>query len=53
MAQKTTNPVGTRWNQKEYLCLEWLAKETSRTRSGAIKWAVEKVAKDMGYNPKK
>lgn len=45
--------VGTRWNQEELAYLEWLAKETSRTQSGAIKWAVAKVAKEMGYTPKK
>jgi len=41
--------VGSRWNEIELPILEWLSKETSRTPSGTIKWAVAKVAKEMGY----
>jgi len=55
MAEKkiTNKMVGSRWNQEELPILEWLSKETSRTPSGAIKWAVAKAAKELGYVPPK
>jgi hypothetical protein len=51
--KKTNKMVGSRWNQDELPILEWLSKETSRTPSGAIKWAVAKVAKELGYKPER
>jgi hypothetical protein len=51
--KKTNKMVGSRWNQDELPILEWLSKETSRTPSGAIKWAVAKVAKELGYKSEK
>jgi hypothetical protein len=32
--------------------LDWLAKETLRDRSGVIRWALSKAAKELGYVPK-
>ncbi len=51
--QKISTPIGLKVNQDELAMLEWLMKETSRTRSGAIKWACLKAAKELGYVPPK
>lgn len=47
------NSVHVRMDKEGIALLDWLAKETLRDRSGVIRWALAKAAKEMGYDPKK
>ncbi len=49
---KTQRSVGVKHNDEEMATLEWLMQETMRDKSSAIKWAVAKTAKELGYAPK-
>lgn len=40
-------------SREELDIANWLAQKTKRTRSGAIKWATEKAATELGYRPPK
>jgi hypothetical protein len=51
-AKRTTcKTIGVVHNPEELAALEWLAKETMRKPGPTMKWAVAKVAKEMGYKP--
>lgn len=51
--KKTTKTIGVVHNAEELAVLEWLCKETMRKPGPAIKWAVAKAAKELGYSPDK
>lgn len=51
VTKQATTPVGIKANAEELAAIDWLAKKTERTRSGAIKWAAKKVAIELGYAP--
>lgn len=44
--------VHVRMGDEEMALLDWLTKETLRDRSGVIRWALSKAAKELGYVPK-
>ena len=49
--KQVSKTIGVVHNPEELATLEWLAKETRRKPGPAMKWAVYKVAKEMGYTP--
>jgi hypothetical protein len=49
----TSTLVPIKYSTEELAIADWLKKKTTRTRAGAIKWATEKAAIELGYKPPK
>jgi len=51
--KKEVNPVCIRMNKEQMAAAEYLARETKRTRSNAVNWAVGEKAVELGFKPPK
>jgi predicted transcriptional regulator len=50
-AKKTSLILGVRMDDETLTAAQWLAKDTKRTRNGAINWAISEIARQRGYQP--